>query len=256
VAPSCIINTKNWTHTYPNGKQVLNFYASKKLPAGTRLTNSQIYGNIMLGTQARRDQLATQFGFWCKCERCRDPTEMGTNLSALICTNKHPVDSPSYLLPLDPLDPESVWECLDPNCGTNFTSEEILGILAPIASNVKSFTRRSAKQKFEGLYRNVTPFPEIEAEDFALIQEMETYHQELEKILHPNHYLKFQLRKQILFGMNLIATGLTRGILPHDIFKHRSMRLQILERMYEISNQCSSLASRILPGLSLFRGNP
>ena len=44
----------------------------------------------------------------CNCERCRDPTEFGSYLSAMKCP-KCPADKNSPMLPENPTDPDSVW---------------------------------------------------------------------------------------------------------------------------------------------------
>ena len=45
--------------------------------------------------------------FDCECERCRDPTELETFVSALICE----VCEDDFLLPTEPLDYLSTWTC-------------------------------------------------------------------------------------------------------------------------------------------------
>ena len=47
--------------------------------------------------------------FTCKCQRCSDPTEMGSFLSAMRCPEKDCSDG--FLLPSDSLDPDSDWIC-------------------------------------------------------------------------------------------------------------------------------------------------
>lgn len=48
---------------------------------------STMYTNALWGTQARREHLALTKYFNCCCERCSDPTELGTYFSAMKCLN-------------------------------------------------------------------------------------------------------------------------------------------------------------------------
>lgn len=43
------------------------------------------YTHILNGTRVRQDHLKCGKFFNCKCERCTDPTELGTHFSSLLC---------------------------------------------------------------------------------------------------------------------------------------------------------------------------
>lgn len=43
------------------------------------------YTYILSGTQARQEMLRKGKFFSCKCERCLDPTELGTHFSSILC---------------------------------------------------------------------------------------------------------------------------------------------------------------------------
>ena len=61
----------------------------------------------LLGTHKRRRRLRSEWYFDCSCERCVDPTELGTMVSAVLCE----ACETGYLLPKDPLDVYSEWPC-------------------------------------------------------------------------------------------------------------------------------------------------
>ena len=42
-----------------------------------------MYTHSLWGTSGRREHLNSTKKFWCKCERCVDPTEFGTNVKNL-----------------------------------------------------------------------------------------------------------------------------------------------------------------------------
>ena len=61
-------------------------------------------------TWKRRGMLYRHRLEMCSCTRCKDPTEFGSYLSALIC-EKCNVKKSSAILPHDPLDQDSYWHC-------------------------------------------------------------------------------------------------------------------------------------------------
>jgi hypothetical protein len=63
-----------------------------------------MYTHALWGTIARRDHLNITKNFWCRCPRCSDPTEFGSNFSTIF-------DSGKPMLPEDPLDSTSDWVC-------------------------------------------------------------------------------------------------------------------------------------------------
>ena len=65
------------------------------------------YYTSYLGTHKRRRRLKSEWYFDCHCERCTDPTELGTMVSAVLCE----ACEEGYLLPKDPLDAYSEWPC-------------------------------------------------------------------------------------------------------------------------------------------------
>ena len=65
---------------------------------------STMYSHAMWGTVARRDHLFSTKKFWCTCDRCRDVTEFGSDIST-IYDDGHP------MLPEDPLNTDSDWVC-------------------------------------------------------------------------------------------------------------------------------------------------
>lgn len=87
----------------------LNYRISVKARVGIKrgeaLTLS--YVNLLEGTLKRRDRLNRGKYFWCQCERCLDPTELQTFLSAVKCS----MCENGTILSSDPIDQDSVWNC-------------------------------------------------------------------------------------------------------------------------------------------------
>ena len=84
------------------------------------------YTESLSTTSTRQEHLLTSKFFTCACERCTDPTELGTFTSAMVCPtcmkkakkNKKPkegeTEDPNFavVVPKFPSSPSSPWECL------------------------------------------------------------------------------------------------------------------------------------------------
>jgi len=69
------------------------------------------YIDPLWGTTNRQHILKQGKFFQCQCERCKDPTELGTFLSGLSCPHCKCVKHGAILLPQRPLQTQSPWEC-------------------------------------------------------------------------------------------------------------------------------------------------
>lgn len=74
------------------------------------------YCQPLQATMQRRIYLRRSKCFDCMCQRCRDPTECATFIGSLICQRC----KLAKLLPDDPLDPTSDWNC--GNCDFQVTA--------------------------------------------------------------------------------------------------------------------------------------
>ncbi|XP_045511341.1 SET domain-containing protein SmydA-8-like isoform X1 [Colias croceus] len=120
---NCVPNTK---HSF-NRDYYMVIKSVKAIPAGTELTTC--YSGLLWGTPARRLHLFKTKHFWCKCERCADPTERGTFLGALKCFESSCTGS---LLPVDPLKATSAWHCL--SCELRVPNSNICAIQSALGS--------------------------------------------------------------------------------------------------------------------------
>lgn len=83
----------------------ISIKSTRPIKAGEIITLSYEY--LLIGTLKRRDRLYNGKFFWCKCERCADPTELGTFMSAVNC----PECEEGLILSTDPLDQDAIWNC-------------------------------------------------------------------------------------------------------------------------------------------------
>lgn len=124
---SCVPNTRNiFKEDY-----TMSVFATKDIGIGEEILTC--YTGILWSTPARRCHLFKTKGFWCKCKRCEDKTEMGTKLSALKCLGK---DCIGVLLPRSPIDPETDWSC--DNCETKVPANRICVLHSALGSLVGS----------------------------------------------------------------------------------------------------------------------
>lgn len=120
---SCVTNTRNlFRKDYS-----MAVYASKDIEIGEEILSC--YTGQLWCTAARRCHLYKTKKYWCKCARCGDSTEMGTNLSALKCFNKN---CGGIILPVVPLNPNTEWYCHC--CGAIELPERVNGIQSVLGS--------------------------------------------------------------------------------------------------------------------------
>lgn len=102
LAHDCRSNT---SHSDEPKTHKMNIMATVTIKQGDPITLSYAY--LLQGTLKRREHLQEGKFFWCSCDRCRDPTEYGTNTSALRCPKCQSGD----ILPIEPLKQEASWQC-------------------------------------------------------------------------------------------------------------------------------------------------
>ncbi len=100
VEHACFPNAKFWV--YQN--HCIAMQAQKLIQAGEEIFVSFV--PTLEPTWKRRAMLYRNRLKSCYCKRCEDPTEFGSFLSAMACGK-----CINGLLPINPLDPDSVWTC-------------------------------------------------------------------------------------------------------------------------------------------------
>lgn len=95
----------NVTHVF-DSKQRMITKAVVDMEEGTEIFHS--YTRIIWSTIVRRYNLVNTKHFCCYCERCEDPSEFGTDLSAIFCNR-----CKGKMLPVEPLSFKTRWKCRD-----------------------------------------------------------------------------------------------------------------------------------------------
>ncbi|KAJ6637188.1 SET domain-containing protein SmydA-8, isoform B [Pseudolycoriella hygida] len=99
---SCSANCRYST----DSNYIMSLYARKPIRIGQEIVIS--YAKMLWSTPSRQSYLKITKQFTCKCDRCNDPTEGSTYLSALKCF-RHTCSG--LLLPVDPINFYSAWKC-------------------------------------------------------------------------------------------------------------------------------------------------
>lgn len=213
TAHNCVPNI---VHTILRDYQV-QVRAAIPIKAGDQL--NLCYTHSLSPTLVRREFLLQSKFFACDCQRCSDPTELGTHLSTLKCSK---CDN-GVLLPKNSVDNESVWTCTEKNCGFTTTSNAVCKILGLVQSEIDTL---------DLLEPGATAIEQRE----ALLKKYKT-------VFHPHHALLLSIKHALaqLYGK---VEGYTIDELP-DI---------MLERKTELCRLLLKILDVITPGDSRMRG--
>lgn len=194
---------------------------------------SIMYTHMLWGTHMRQDHLLTNKYFVCKCERCMDPTECGTNFSAMKCIGDIGKNCTGILLPKNPIDITSDW-CCD-HCDVSISNEQIEIVLSNIEQDVDDLMLPSVSR--------LNP-SSIGPNNFRTLIE------KLSHLLHDNHYHLFALKHTLIqmYGHkpNFMLHELTDEVLSLKI----SMCKQLLEILEHIDP--NSMRLTLYTGIVLY----
>ena len=88
------------------------FKAQRPIEAGDQLFIR--YTHTLAHRLRLRADLARKWHFWCLCERCADPTDLGSYLSSPLCRSLDAGNGcEGCFVPCDPCDQESRWKCAE-----------------------------------------------------------------------------------------------------------------------------------------------
>lgn len=121
----CIPNIR---YVYREDK-TMAVYAVKPIKEGEQVFNT--YTKFLWGTNQRRVHLAYSKKFLCFCDRCKDPTEFNSFISAIRCVR---LDCKGKMLPLNPTVIQSPFRCDE--CGLKLDHIRVSKIQDIISSQV------------------------------------------------------------------------------------------------------------------------
>lgn len=109
-----------------------------------------MYTHALWSTLARREHLLATKYFACRCERCEDPTELGSHLGTLKC-----LCGSGLVLPNDPLDSETEWSCT--TCPGRLTASEVSQLTDRLADDVEAAMGVARKDSLSDLLSRYLP---------------------------------------------------------------------------------------------------
>ena len=177
---SCRANAKHtlyiknrWTRDKKNNLALLFLFRRIAVQAQTDIKQGEEicinYVTFIIGTIMRQTKLQKNWYFKCSCERCSDPTELGSHLSSLRC----PKCDNGFLTQVSPLNPESPWKC-----------------------SVHNFLY--SKENVESLIVSLKRHLFSEGEGGTTPQQMEEVLEMFSQFLHPHHYLMMITKRNII----------------------------------------------------------
>ena len=127
----------------------------------------------------------------CRCERCKDPSELGTYCSAIYCTNCP--NKKGILLPENPLSSSADWFC-------NICSER-----KPV-----SFT-------FD-LVERIRRDAEIVSRDLSDASKCEAFIRKWERVVHPNYFMMIPIKIYLCKSYDLLFERAPKSDIKGDFF--------------------------------------
>ena len=79
MSHSCDYNARHVIQT----DKTMQVFAQKKIKAGQEVTIT--YTGLLTSLPRRQDKLSSLWFFTCECDRCIDPTELGSHISSVAC---------------------------------------------------------------------------------------------------------------------------------------------------------------------------
>lgn len=181
---SCICNTY---HIFDDATQNFKITVRAAVPIKKGEHISTMYTHALWGTQARREHLRETKYFNCQCRRCKDPTELGTYLSALRCIGVDDSPCGGIQLPIDPCDDKTEWACN--KCTVKLSNDEVAFLVNKIGEEV-DFVQLSD----------------------PTVKEMRELLDKILTFLHPHHYHVYSVKHSLLQ-----LYGYQHGYLPNQI---------------------------------------
>ncbi|CAO1309455.1 unnamed protein product [Diamesa serratosioi] len=207
---SCVSNTTHAIH--PSNGYKMQCRATIPILKGTQLYTCYTY--TLDSTAERQKFLSAAKYFKCQCERCLDPTELGTHFSTLKCSQCRN----GNVISCDPIESTADWKCM--SCSSKINAIEVLKIMGTVKQ--EDTTILTSKD--------------------TICKKMEQYESflvKLKNILHPNH--------QIFMSIKTIMIDLIQV----DVRRTENSKFG---RIYELCRNVLDVLNIIAPGKSRARG--
>lgn len=166
----------------------------------------------------RQKQLFKSKYFICKCQRCLDPAELGTNFSTLVCTNTPPHCKKGHILKVI----------------TNGGTEEVCWKCTRCASTLSNDQVDKLHSKYQATVNKSLP----------TVKSQEEFLQECKGVFHATHYIPLEVKYNLC-----MAYGRDDGYKLHE------MSQQEAHRKLELCQEVIRILNVLTPGMTVVRGN-
>ncbi|KAF7280479.1 hypothetical protein GWI33_005821 [Rhynchophorus ferrugineus] len=216
---SCVCNT---SHTFEKSEKGYAITIKAALPIAKGDHISTMYTHSLWGTQARREHLKETKYFSCKCQRCADPTELGTYVSALKCMGTKD-DEPcgGIQLPINPIDDNTEWAC--DKCDVKLNNNEVAFLINQIGEEVDNVQLSN-----------------------PTVRELDSLLTKMLNFVHPNHYHAYSVKHSLVQ-----LYGYQQGYMPNQLSD------DIVVRKATMCRELLDINKKLDPGncrLSLYTG--
>ncbi|XP_015438621.1 PREDICTED: protein msta, isoform A-like [Dufourea novaeangliae] len=201
------------THLTVDDDFQLTVYASLPIQEGDAILFN--YTSSLLGTTGRREHLRGGKYFECDCSLCRDPYEMGSYMSSILC----PRCREGYIgmqnpLAIDPYERNMRWQC-------NKCKRSIGGRLVRATLDISRTL--------------------IDDTDDSDIKGLEVLTTKLMRSLHPNHFLLLSLKQKLLAAYRKEVATL-------------NPQKKCMQRMLDTCKEVCDVLDIVEPGISRLKG--
>ncbi|KAG7208616.1 hypothetical protein KM043_014823 [Ampulex compressa] len=209
MAHDCIRNT----HLTLDDSFQLTIYASRPIKEGDPILFN--YTSSLLGTADRREHLRKGKYFECECTLCKDPYELGSNMSTILCPRcKKGLIAMQDPLAINPYARESRWRC---NMCRQFFGGRLINATVCISKTL------------------------IDQVDESSMKDLEALVKKLSRSLHSNHFLLLSLKQKLLLAYRKEVTSVNP---PR----------KIVQRMLDMCKEVYDVLEIVEPGISRLKG--
>lgn len=189
-----------------------------------------LYTEATLGTSERRKKLLENKYFLCGCERCSDPSELGTFFSGVKCPEKN---CNGYILPRN-----STSRSCD-NCLVQSSSEFVHSVMDKVDQELSLVDQKDSFSSVEKLLKVSKKYSGI--------------------TLHPNNSKIHDIDNDILQRISFLLVQQSQ-LRNNDLSKKHqkksgSMETKWATHLVELSRKCLTISNVIWPGFNRHRGS-
>jgi len=226
-----------------DGSNLMTVIASQPIKKGKPIKWN--YGRALDTTWTRQVNLLEHKYFSCQCERCLDPTELGSNLSSLKCREEK---CEGLTIPKNSMTMKGEWICL--KCEAVVNADCVRNLLKSLQKDTETLDRNDMKavknifNKYSGkLHKNHGVLTELKQYLISGMGRLPGY--EMEDLKESDHKQKIILCQEVLDVLEIVEPGLTlgRGLM---MFELHSSLVMVSNMEFEKKQNSGQLLCRLL----------